>query len=93
MLNNLIVAYEISPGQPTEQAVVIAIKELGDATRLLQTVWHIQSNYSANEAADRIRSAMAGHDRLAVFDMRNEEIAWFNLIDKSESLLDRIWRR
>lgn len=93
MLNNLIVAYEISIRRPSEEAVTSAIAELGSAKRLLGSVWHVESNYSANEAADRIRAAMLAHDRLIVFDTNNEESAWFNLDDGSADLLERMWRR
>jgi len=93
MANNLHISYDLyEPGQSYE-AVAEAIKALGTWAKVHQSFWYANSNFSAQQAAERVRAAMDSNDKLYVVDATNNDAYWYNLGDEASEFIRNHWTR
>jgi hypothetical protein len=93
MASNLLIAYDVGRLHADETAITETINALGEALQLLDRVWYVASAYSASDAADLVRVAMEGHDRLVVVDAGSDDVAWFNLASPGADSLNGFWHK
>lgn len=91
MASNLLIAYDVGRLRADETPITGTINALGEALQLLDRVWYVASSYSAADAADLVRAAMEGHDRLLVVDAGSDDVAWFNLASPGADSLNGFW--
>lgn len=78
MANNLFVTYDLIKTKDYA-AVHDAIKALGNWAKVTESNWYVNSNYSVEEAARKVRAAMDSDDKLIVVDAKNNSASWYNL--------------
>lgn len=93
MASNLLIAYDVGRLRADETPITETINALGEALQLLDRVWYVASAYSAADAADLVRVAMEGHDRLLVVDAGSDDVAWFNLASPGADSLHGFWHK
>jgi hypothetical protein len=91
MANHLFISYHLTPPGRGDGDVARAIQGLGHALRLHESLWLVDSSYSAGDAAEQVRAAMTADDCLIVVDSSNDRIAWFDLGDAAIRSLRAIW--
>jgi hypothetical protein len=72
-LNNLIVSYDLNRASQDYPRVISAIRALGMAAELQQSVWFVASLVTAADAAQRVWAAMDPTGALLVVDATNNE--------------------
>ena len=93
MANNLFVSYDlIQPGQKYE-TVIAEIKKLGDWAKVHYSLWYVNSQHSASEAARRVWAVMDANDKLIVIDATNNNAAWYNLNVEVAQYIKNNWNR
>jgi hypothetical protein len=91
MANNLIISYDLyAPGQ-NYQAVIDAVKALGDWAKIHKSLWYVNSSFSASAAVDRIWAKMDRNDSVFVVDATNKNAAWQNLSDEVTASIQNYW--
>ena len=91
MANNLFVSYDLyRPGQDYE-TVSEAIKSLGNWAKVQQSLWYVNSTYTASDAAKKVRSVMDKNDSLIVIDCTNNKGYWYNVGDEVSQYIQNHW--
>ena len=91
MANNLFISYDLmQPGQGYE-AVTEEIKKLGNWAKVNYSLWYVNSNLSASDAATKISTVMDNNDKLIVVDTTNNTAAWNNLSDEVANYIKDQW--
>ena len=90
MANNLVVSYDlVSPGQNYAK-VIAAVKALGSWAKIDQSVWYVNSSYTARQAADSVAASMDSNDKVFVVDATNNNAAWNTLpAEVSKHIIDQ----
>jgi D-alanyl-D-alanine dipeptidase len=93
MANNLFVSYDLySPGQNYD-AVINAVKGLGDWAKVQKSLWYVKSNHSASSAVDVVWAKMDANDSIIVIDATNKNAAWRNLSDEVSKYIRDHWNK
>lgn len=66
MANNLIIGYDLYKKGQDYDAVIDAIKSLGAAIKIQQSVWYVKSKHSSEQAYDIVRKSTDPNDYLIV---------------------------
>ena len=74
-------------------AVYEAIKALGNWAKVTESNWYVNSNYSADDAAQKVRAAMDNDDKLIVVDAKNNSASWYNLLPAVSNHLQNEWNK
>ncbi|MEL9441300.1 hypothetical protein J4X73_01815 [Escherichia coli] len=78
MANNLFVTYDLIKTKDYP-AVHEAIKALGNWAKVTESNWYVNSNFSAEEAAKKVRAAMDNDDKLIVVDASKNQFYGYNI--------------
>ncbi|HCI6804485.1 hypothetical protein L8P12_15940 [Enterobacter asburiae] len=78
MANNLFVTYDLIKTKDYP-AVHEAIKALGNWAKVTESNWYVDSHFSAEQAAQRVRSAMDNDDKLIVVNASNNQFYGYNI--------------
>ncbi|KDL67715.1 MULTISPECIES: hypothetical protein [Klebsiella pneumoniae complex] len=78
MANNLFVTYDLLKTKDYP-AVHEAIKALGNWAKVTESNWYVNSNFSAEEAAKKVRAAMDNDDKLIVVDASKNHFYGYNI--------------
>ncbi|AQV21906.1 TPA: hypothetical protein JW677_000878 [Escherichia coli] len=92
MANNLFVTYDLIKTKDYA-AVHDAIKALGNWAKVTESNWYVNSNYSVEEAARKVRAAMDSDDKLIVVDAKNNSASWYNLLPAVENQIQNEWNK
>lgn len=93
MANNLHVVYDLmTPGQDYS-AVEAKIKELGGWAKLNQSVWYVDSLFTAAQARDHIKTVLDPNDKLYVVNATANDAAWSGLSDVVGSFVRDSWTK
>lgn len=91
MANNLFISYDLmQPGQSYE-TVIAEIKKLGSWAKVHYSLWHVNSQLSATEAANQVWAVMDRNDKLIVVDATNNNAAWHNLSEEVSNFIKDQW--
>lgn len=91
MANNLFVSYDLmQPGQHYD-TVIAEIKKLGTWAKVHYSLWYVESQLSASDAANHIWAVMDRNDKLIVVDATNNNAAWHNLGDEVSNFIKDQW--
>lgn len=91
MSNNLFVAYDLSnPGQNYEQ-LTSGIKSLGSWARLQQSVWYINSQFTAEQARAKLDRYLDNNDKIIVIDAKNNSASWKGLSSEVATHMKTYW--
>lgn len=91
MANNLFISYDLnSPGQDYEK-VINEIKSLGNWAKVQKSLWYVNSNFTADQARQKVWAKMDANDSLIVIDASNNSAAWNNLSDEVSSFIKDKW--
>jgi hypothetical protein len=91
MANNLHVSYDLyAPGQNYE-AVIKAVKELGDWANVHKSFWYVNSRFTAAQAVDHVWKVMDKNDKIYVVDATNKNAAWQNLSVEVATFIQIQW--
>lgn len=93
MANNLFISYDLnSPGQDY-QKVIESIKALGNWAKVQDSLWFVNSKYTATEALNRVWFSMDKNDSLIVIDATNGTAAWQKISDQVAKHIQSQWIR
>ncbi|WP_314419012.1 hypothetical protein [Pseudescherichia vulneris] len=92
MANNLFITYDLIKTKDYA-AVHAAIKTLGNWAKVTESNWYVNSMYSVEEAANKVRAAMDSDDKLIVVDAKNNSACWFNLAPAAENQIQNEWNK
>ncbi|WJM82280.1 hypothetical protein [Pectobacterium brasiliense] len=90
MANNLFITYDLIKTKDYP-AVHNAIKALGSWAKVTESNWYVNSNYSAEEAAKKVKAAMDNDDKLIVVNATNNTAYWYNMLDSVSKHLKNQW--
>ncbi len=86
-MNNLVISYDLRK-QRNYQQLYDAIASLGNAEKVLESVWYVNSAYSVVQCRDYLRRYIDSDDGLVVFDCTNNAWATSNA---STSIMNFWW--
>ncbi len=92
MANNLFVTYDLIKTKDYP-AVHEAIKSLGNWAKVTESNWYVNSNYSVEDAAKKVKAAMDNDDKLIVIDATNNSCYWYNVLPTEESKIQNEWNK
>lgn len=93
MANNLHISYDLyAPGQNYE-AVIKAIKDLGNWAKIHKSYWYVNSSHTAAQAVAIVWGVMDANDRLYIVDATNNVAAWQNLGDEAANYIKAQWMK
>ena len=92
MANNLFVTYDLIKTKDYP-AVHEAIKALGSWAKVTESNWYVNSIYSAQDAAKKVRVAMDSDDKLIVVDATNNSASWYNLPKAVDDHIHDQWNK
>lgn len=88
MTRNMVISYDLR-NQRDYKTLIDSIKELGTASKVLESVWYVRTIYSAVQCRDHLRNHIDKDDGIAVFDCSNNTWATYGAnAEKMKSL----WR-
>lgn len=91
MSNNLFISYDLyAPGQNYD-AVITAIKALGNWAKIHKSFWYVRSNLSAELALAKVWAVMDRNDSLMVVDSTHDSAAWRNVSDEVSKYVRQQW--
>lgn len=91
MSNNLFISYDLhSPGQDY-QNVIKVIKSLGNWAKIHKSFWYVNSNLTAQQAAEIVWNKMDSDDSLIVVNASTNQSHWFNLSQEVSDYLRSKW--
>jgi len=91
-MNNLFISYDLnSPGQDYT-SVIEKIQSLGSWGKIQKSHWYVNSNISAKDACNHVRSVMDANDSLIVIDSTNNDAYWFNVSDEVAKHIQNNWK-
>lgn len=80
MPNSVFISFEFNRPDRTYDRVVRAIRSLGEnATEVHFAHWFVNTDMSAQQVCDRLKSVLDGADKLIVVDATQNKAAWVNL--------------
>lgn len=91
MANNLIISYDLMKQGQDYEAVISKIKSLGNWARLNQSVWYVNSAYSATQARDQLGLVTDQNDKVVVIDATINTWAALNLGKEVVNHLNQNW--
>lgn len=91
MSNNLFVSYDLMQKGQNYEAVIAEIKKLGSWAKVNYSLWYVNSQLSASEAAKRVWAVMDSNDKLIVIDSINNNAAWHNLTEEVSNHIKDQW--
>lgn len=74
---NLVISYDLR-NQRDYQSLYDAIKSLGNASLVLESVWYVKSKYTAQQCRYYLVNYIDKDDGIAVWDCNNNTWATFN---------------
>ncbi|MEZ0169914.1 hypothetical protein [Microvirga sp. TS319] len=92
MANNLHISYDLQRHGQNYPAVAEKIKQLGNWAKVTESFWYVQSNYTAEQAAKHVASAMDANDKLYVVDAKNNSAYWYNLDPIASEAIKARWQ-
>ncbi|MGO4893179.1 hypothetical protein [Flavobacterium sp. W21_SRS_FM6] len=92
MSNNLFISYDLHVVGQNYTAVAEAIKSLGSWAKVQQSVWYVNSAFTAAQAAKKVWGHMDNNDSLIVVDATNNDASWYNLSDEVAQHIQRNWK-
>lgn len=91
MANNLFISYDLNnPGQNYD-TVIEKIKTLGNWAKVQYSLWYVNSNYSASDAAGIVWAVMDKNDSLIVIDATNNQASMYGVSDKVTKFILGHW--
>lgn len=75
MANNLFVSYDLHEPGKNYDAVIEAIKKLGNWAKVHYSLWYVKSDLAASQAAEQVWTKMDANDKLLVIDASNNTSA------------------
>ncbi len=92
MANNLFISYDLNtPGQDYSK-VIETIKSLGYWAKVHKSVWYVNANLSAEQAAKKLWPGMDKNDSLIVIDASNNDAFWYNLSEQISKHMQEQWK-
>lgn len=92
-MNNIFISYDlIAPGQRYDK-IAAAIKSLGSWAHVLESLWYVRSNHTAESALKVVRAALDPNDKLIVVDATNDNASWVNIDPVVGKHLQQQWRQ
>ncbi len=86
---NYFVSYDLNGRNPTHAEMDKHLKKLGKCVlRVLETVWYVRSQKSAEQLYNYVNSILSSNDRVLVIDARN--CHWRNLL-VSDQAIQNCW--
>lgn len=70
MFRNMIISYDLRK-QKDYKTLIDAIQKLGQASRVLESVWYVRTEYTAVQIRDYLKNYIDNDDGVAVFDCSN----------------------
>jgi hypothetical protein len=93
MANNLFISYDLmNPGQNYEK-VAKAIVSLGTASKLLFSLWYVNSNFTAPQARDAVAAAADPNDKILVVDATNNTASSKNVDSAAWKIVLDNWNK
>lgn len=92
MGKNLIITYDLNSPAQNYDLVIDVIKQLGAWAHVQQSVWYVNSELSAEEAANQVLRVLDADDSLLVIDATSNAAAWHNLSDRVSAFLGAQWQ-
>lgn len=90
-MNNLFVSYDLMQQGQHYEAVIAEIKKLGSWAKVNYSLWYVNSQLSASEAAKRVWAVMDSNDKLIVIDSTNNNATWHNLTEEVSNHIKDQW--
>lgn len=91
MPNNLFISYDLnSPGQNYDK-VIEGIKALGNWAKVQKSFWYVNSNYSAQQAVEKVWRNMDTNDSLLIVDATNKNASWQGLSSEVTDFIKNKW--
>lgn len=91
MANNLHISYDLIAPEKNYDAVIAAIKSLGDWAKIHRSFWRVDSSYTASEAVDIIRKSADANDMIYVVDATNNVASWVKLHSDAAKHIQEHW--
>ncbi|NOI16500.1 hypothetical protein [Vibrio hepatarius] len=91
MANNLFISYDLNSPNQDYSSLIAEIKTLGDWAAVQRSMWYVNSNFTPQQAAEKLRSKMDANDSLIVINTVNNEAYWFNLSDEVAKHIQHFW--
>lgn len=90
-MNNLFISYDLNnPGQ-NYAAAIDTIKSLGSWAKVQKSFWYVKSNFSAEQAIEKISTKIDKNDSLIVIDVSNRNVSWRGLSDEVAAHIKGQW--
>ncbi|MBA1159198.1 hypothetical protein [Microvirga mediterraneensis] len=92
MANNLHITYDLQRYGQNYPKVSERIKQLGNWAKVTESFWYVQSNYTAEQAAQYVWGAMDANDKLYVVDSKNNTAFWYNIDPVASEAIKARWQ-
>jgi predicted membrane-bound dolichyl-phosphate-mannose-protein mannosyltransferase len=89
--NNLFVTYDLNTPGKDYDSVFNAIKALGSWAKVQKSVWYVDSQYTCEQAAERIWAVMDANDCLIVIDASSNNASWYNVPQEASQHMKEYW--
>lgn len=93
MSNNLFISYDLNLPHQDYSAVIEVIKTLGQWASVQKSLWYVKSDFSAENAAKKIREKMDANDSLIVINTNSNDAYWYNISDEVSKHMQDYWRK
>lgn len=91
MANNIFISYDLkSPGQDYSK-IISEIKTLGPWAKVLESLWFVSTNLSANDILTRLKTKIDRNDSIIIIDAKNNNAAWNNLDNEVSKFIQSNW--
>ena len=91
MANNLIISYDLNSPSQDYDRVFDKIKTLGNWAKVQKSLWYVDSNLSAQAAADAVHTVMDNNDSLIVIDSTNNDAYWYGFSEEVSLQIQNYW--
>lgn len=92
MANNLFITYDLIKTKDYP-AVHDAIKALGSWAKVTESNWYVNSIYSAEDAAKKVKTVMDNDDKLIVVDASHNKFYAYNIDSKVLKFMQDQWSK
>ncbi|HIC46978.1 MAG TPA: hypothetical protein EYM37_04240 [Methylophaga aminisulfidivorans] len=93
MANNLFISYDLYSPHQDYSATIEAIKNLGPWAAVQKSLWYVNANYTAEQAAKIVREKQDPNDSLIVIDASNKDAYWYNISEEVAKHIQDYWFR
>jgi hypothetical protein len=93
MSNNLFISYDLNSPNQDYNAVIEVIKSLGPWASVQKSLWYVNSDKSAEQAAVIVREKMDANDSLIVMDTKNNDAYWYNISEEVGKHIQEHWHK